>query len=96
MKPLSCHTPLKSEKPQCQEDEEEEEEVWRVDGRSSVYGGGGSRILSSGHHPASRATNAQLTPAECSSFFLYFPRYVSGARCVPKRITYTAGAFSIA
>ena len=55
----------------------------------------GVGFLSSGHHPASRATNAQLTPAECSSFFLYFLLYVLGARCVPKRITYTVGAFSI-
>jgi len=41
------------------------------------------------------ATNvAQPAPAKCPSSF-YFLRYVSGARCIPKRITYTAGAFSM-
>jgi len=54
----------------------------------------GLEFLSSGHHPASRhATIAQLAPVPVPK--LLSSIFYMDARCVPKRITYTAGAFSI-
>ena len=68
--------------------------------RSGVQGGGGSRIFvlrSPPSVPPCHKCSANSGPRAQASFFspLLSTRYVSGARCVPKRITYTAGAFSI-
>jgi len=68
--------------------------------RSGVQGGGGSQIFvlrSPPSVPPCHKCSANSGPRAQASFFfpLLSTRYVSGARCIPKRITYTAGAFSI-